>query len=317
MLPRAHLIMLPLVVMLLAIAAVLALLSMLPSKWFEAAPKPPKPLAIELIEPWREALAQPTRGMSIGRAGFGTIVLAPERRVISSSLAVARKRTLPAEPPVAAQVAGLVRMFARLAPVQTSSELVVITLEEPPTHFGTIILRDGCLKVAEPGEPHVILAPDTKLFVDDEGFLTVGVLANGTATNPRLGEPAWWPGRTGLQMDAVALARVREKCGPGAARLIGPAQSVAASKAAADEIAARNLMNMYGLPKATALAKVRNCRARLASNSRSDPAKMIENPCGSTPPSPVTDPRSCPAGTNFAGGLCRTPAGHIRPLPTL
>lgn len=198
-----------------------------------------------------------------------------------------------------------------------ASIVVSKPMTQLPHRFGTIILRDGCLKLAEPGEPHAILLSGTKLYVDDAGFLTVGVISNGVAISPRVGEPAWWPGETPQQISAAAAARIRAKCGPGTIKIIGFAQSVAASQAAADEIAARNLVNTYGLPWGTALAKTRACRARLTSNNQIKPSKMIESPCGTTPPSPVADPRSCPAGTSLTGGLCRTPAGYIRPVPAL
>lgn len=315
MVSRAHSVMIPLVVSLLAIAAALALFSMLPRKWFNAPPEPLKPLPVELIEPEGIAPAQPTRGMMVGSDGFGTILSAPGRRSGPSPSQAAHPPRLRVEPPVAARVARLIRLLARLSPVPPSNQLIVVSFEEPPPYFSTIILRGGCLKLAEPGEPHAILPSGARLYVDDEGFLTAGVFANGTASNPRLGELAWWSRGKRTPVDAASIAQIRAKCGPGAIRLIGPAQSVSASKGAADEIAARNLMNRYGLPWATALAKTRACRDRLATNSGIDPAKMIYNPCGSTPPFPVANPGSCPAGTNFAGGLCRTADGHIRPVP--
>ncbi len=306
------------VVALLAGSAILALLSLLPRQWLEAPPEPPKPLAVELIEPGRTGLARPTRGMSIGRGGFGTILSAPGRLLIPSlSPPAFGEPTLADEPPVAEEVAGLVRLLARLAPMPPSDRLVNFNAEEPSPQFGTIILRDGCLKLAGPGEPHAVLPAGTKLHLDDDGYLTAGIIANGAATNPRLGEPAWWPGEIRLPADATAVARIQAKCGPGAVRIVGLAQSVSASQAAADGAAARNLVDMYGLPWAAALSRVRTCRTRLAQDSGIGPLKMIDNRCGSTPPSPVADPRSCPAGTSLTGGLCRTPTGHIRPVPAL
>lgn len=318
MLARPQSLMLIVPVALLVVAGALAILSVLPQEWFKAPPRPPKPLAVELFEPDPTRLARPTRGMSIGHGGFGTILSAPERHLVpSSSQPALDKPTLATEPPIAATVGGLVRLLARLAPMPPSDQLVVTTAEEPASHFGTIILRNGCLRLAEPSEPHAILPAGTKLYIDDEGFLTAGVIANGTATNPRLGEPAWWAGGSRLRVEATAVERIRAKCGPGAAKLIGLAQSVAASQAAADGVAARNLVSMYGIPLTKAFASVRACRVRLAKGSGIDPLKMIQNPCGSAPPSPVADPTSCRAGTRLAGGLCRTPSGHIRPIPAL
>jgi hypothetical protein len=255
--------------------------------------------------------------MSIEPGGFGTILSAPGRPLIpSSALPRMGEPSLTGEPAVAAQVEGLVRLLARLSPVAPSDELIVGMPEEPPQYFARIILRNGCLRLDEPGEPHAVLPPGTSLYVDTEGFLSVGV-ANGAETNPRVGELAWWPGGTRIELDANAVAQLRVKCGPGAVQLVGLAQSVSASQAAADGAAARNLVGRYGLPWKTALEKARTCRVRLAQNSQIDPRQMIENACGNTPPSPVADPQTCPAGTSLTGGLCRTPAGHIRPIPQL
>jgi hypothetical protein len=303
---------------LLAASALLVVLSVLPDRWFETPPEPPRPLALELIEPAGAGAARPTRGMSVGQSGFGNVLSAPGRRLEPSPSPVPPgEPTLAGKPAVSAEVAGLVRLVPRLAPVPPSDRLVTFDLVEQAPEFGTIILRDGCLKLKVPGEPHAILAAGSRLYVDEEGYLAVGVLANGAATNPRLGEPAWWPGGNRPPVETEAVARIRSKCGPGGARIVGLAQSVSASRSAADGAAARNIVAMYGIRWAEALARVRACRAKLARNSGIDPGKMIDNPCGSTPPSPVADPRSCPAGTSLSGGLCRTPEGHIRPLPAL
>jgi hypothetical protein len=316
-LARVQSVMLVLIVALLATAAALAVLSMLPRRWPESPREAPALLAVELIEPARTASARPSKAMFIGIGGFGTIVSAPPRSLDPPREQLASRETaLAAEPPIAAQVAGFVRLLSRVAPMSPSDQLATFNLDEPSREFGTVILRDGCLRMAEAGEPHAVFPAGTWLYIDDAGYLTAGVMANAMATNPRLGERAWWsvlPGR----VDAAAFGRIRAKCGPGAVRLIGLPQSVSASQAAADGVAAGNLVTMYGLPWGTALPQVRECRARLARNSGIDPLKMIENPCGSTPPSPVADPRACPPGTNLSGGLCRTPSGYIRPIPAL
>lgn len=257
--------------------------------------------------------------MSVGRGGFGTIPSAPASQpVVPEQQSAAQEPMLTAEPPVPPQVAGLVRLLARLTPEPLSQEPILTTLEMPPRHFGTIVLRNGCLRLARAGEPHVVLPSFTKLYVDDYGFLKISTPASSAEMNPRVGEPAWWDGDGRRPLDAGALARIRAKCGRGPMTLVGHAQSVAASQAAADGAAARNLVNTYGLPWTSALAAARACRMRLAQNSGSaiDALKMVETPCGSTPPSPVVDPRSCPPGTSLTGAVCRTPAGHIRPIPT-
>jgi hypothetical protein len=312
---RAQLIMLCLVVALLAGSAVLVGLSIFPRKSTGASP-PREPLAVELIEPKRGDAAQPPRGLEIDKSGFGTLLGAPARPLLASAEPdPPGPSTLTNAPAVGASVSGFVRLLARLGPVPPSTGLQTHNLDIPPSLFGTIILRNGCLKLSAPGEPHVVVPAGTKLYLDSDGYLTLGVLANGEATNPRLGEPAWWTEGFERSMEAGALERIRAICGPGPVKVVGLAQSVSASQAAADGHAARNIVNMYGLPWKAALEKVRSCRKRLAEGRQVEPERMIENPCGSTPPSPVADPRSCPAGTTFRGSLCRTPEGHIRPIP--
>ena len=230
MLFRVQRVMLWSAIALLGGSAVWILLSLLPGRWLAAPPVPPKPLAVELIVPARTALALPTRGMSIGRGGFGTILSAEARLLDPHSPPSAfGERTRAAEPPVATEVSRFVRLLARLAPSPPSDQLVNFNAEEPSPQFGTIILRDGCLKLAEAGEPHVIVPPGTGLHVDKEGFLTIAIPSNAAATNPRLGEAAWWPGGIRLPIAATSVTRIRAKCGPGAVRVVGPAQSVSAS----------------------------------------------------------------------------------------
>lgn len=303
-------------VTLLAIAAMLVVLAMLPDRWFEGPPEPPEPIAVDLLEPKRTSTARPTIGMSIGAGGFGTIATAPARRLAPSRQQPATvASTLTGAPAVPQQVSGLVRLLARVTPVVPSRARTLHTLAIPPRQFGRIMLRDGCLRLDEPGEPHVVLPSFARLYIDEDGFLTISAPANSAETNPRIGEPASWEGDDRRPLEAGAAARIRARCGPGAVRLVGHAQSVAAGQAAADGTAARNLVDMYGLPWASALAATRRCRVQLARNGGIDPLKMIETPCGSTPPRRVADPRSCPPGTRFRGGLCRTPEGHVRPVP--
>lgn len=305
-------------VALLAIAAALIVLALVPERWWRAPPEPPRPMRIELIEAARSGRAQPTSGMSIGQGGSGTILTAPGRQLVPSGQEpIVEEPMVTVEPPIPAEVAGLVRVLSRLKAELPSNELILTTMEMPPRHFGTIVLREGCLRLAGPGEPHVVLPPMATLYVDNEGYLAVKMPASGAAMNPRVGEPAWWEGHSRRPLAASGVALIRAKCGRGPVRQVGFAQRVTSSQEAADGAAARNIVNTYGLPWTSALAAVRSCRMRLAQNDGSgmDPSKMIENPCGSTPPRPVADPRSCPAGTSFRGGLCRTPEGYIRPIP--
>lgn len=304
-----------LVLAIMAITVVLAILAAAPSGWLQEKPRARPPLPLDLIEPATTA-GRPARGMTVGPHGYGTLLSAPPRRVEPSpDLPRPPEEMLPAAPAIAADVAGTVRLLARLAPIPSSDELIVTTLEAPPRRFSKVILRDGCLRLAEPGEPHAVFPAGTRLYVDDQGFLTIGALANGDSVNPRVGELLWWEDRQPPQLDPAAVPRIRERCGPGAVKFVGLVQSVAASRALADALAATNFAKRYGVPWNEALRRVRTCRAAMGRNLPDGGARMIDNMCGSTPPSPVVDPQSCPPGTSLSGGLCRTPEGYIRPIP--
>jgi hypothetical protein len=105
-------------------------------------------------------------------------------------------------------------------------------------------------------------------------------------------------------------------CGPGRAQIVVPA-SATVQQARSDGFAASDFVQRYGGSWAEALKRVRRCRERLEQSLPRVPdrAPLTDNPCGSTPPSPVGDPANCPPGTNLSGGLCRTAQGLVRPVP--
>ncbi|WP_296221651.1 hypothetical protein [uncultured Sphingomonas sp.] len=202
-----------------------ALYSTLSKEWGRSSPEPPKPLSVDMVEAEPTGKARPTSGMRIGRDGFGTILSAPARHVtVPEKPPAAEAAMQTAEPPVPSQVAGLVRIVARLTPEPPAKE-PTLTLEMPPRHFATILLRHGCLKLTEPGKPgeaHVVLPPLSKLYVGDDGFLVIGTPASGDE-NPRVGEPAWWEGDSRRPLEAGAVADSRQvrvrPCQAGRARL--------------------------------------------------------------------------------------------------
>ena len=266
-----------------------ALYSTLSKEWGRSSPEPPKPLSVDMVEAEPTGKARPTSGMRIGRDGFGTILSAPARHVtVPEKPPAAEAAMQTAEPPVPSQVAGLVRIVARLTPEPPAKE-PTLTLEMPPRHFATILLRHGCLKLTEPGKPgeaHVVLPPLSKLYVGDDGFLVIGTPASGDE-NPRVGEPAWWEGDSRRPLEAGAVARIRAKCGSGPVRLVGHAYSVAASRAAADGAAARKIVSTYGLPwhprlrpfAPAACGSLRMARAGWTHQRRSKARAEAHRPC--------------------------------------
>ena len=113
------------------------------------------------------------------------------------------------------------------------------------------------------------------------------------------------------------LARVHERCGPGPVQVVGLLQSLSAGQAFADGQSATRLAAMYGLSWDEALARIHACRERLSQGPGGNRIVMVETPCGTTPPPPVSDPARCPPGTTLSAGLCRTPEGSVRPIPPM
>lgn len=306
----------------MGITAALVALAALPRDWFEPPAKPRQPPAVEFIAPDGATAPAPIKGMSAGPEGFGTILSAPPRKLEPTAELIEPGPQLFASnaPAIAPALGGLLRLVARIAPVPPSDQLVNFNPEAPGRDVGRIILRDGCLRLAAAGEPHVILPAGTRLYVDDQGYLSLGILSDSRA-NPRVGELVSWEAYPQPPLSLAAAARVRTQCGPGPVRFLTIALSVSASQALSDAFAAKNFADRYGVPWVDALRSVQRCRDRMAKNlpplPSGEPPLLIENMCGSTPPSPVADPASCPPGTSLSGGLCRTPDGYVRPVPAL
>lgn len=307
---------------LIAITVALVALAALPRDWFQPPVKAPRPPPVEFIAPDGATAPTPTKAMSVGPEGFGTILSAPPRELQPTAELIGPSPQLFASnaPAIAPALGGLLRLVARIAPVPPSDQLVNFNPEAPGRDVARIILRDGCLRVAAPGEPHLILPAGTRLYVDEQGFLSLGIVSNSRA-NPRVGELAWWEGFPQPPVSPAVAARIRAQCGPGRVRFLTLAQSVSATQALSDAAAAKTFADRYGAPWRDALRSIQRCRAQMTKNLPSSPSGepplLIENMCGSTPPSPVADPRSCPPGTSFSGGLCRTPEGYVRPVPAL
>jgi hypothetical protein len=195
-----------------------------------------------------------------------------------------------------------------------TGELLPGNLLPPPRQFARIVLRDGCFRIDEPGDPIAVFDVGTSLWLDDAGYLMFGQGAD-SAIRARVGEPIWWEGERRAISDPATLAELHARCGRGKAELVGLAQSLSLGQALADGESATNIVDMYGIPWARALDKVRECRAKLSKGPGGAAVRMVATPCGTTPPPPVTDPAHCPPGTAIVAGICRTPDGFIRPIP--
>ncbi|WP_300972922.1 hypothetical protein [Sphingomonas sp. LHG3406-1] len=288
------------------VAGVLAIFEMRGDlfRWREERRPLPGPLGIEFV------------ALPGGTGPFLTILAAPARDVRPSpDLIGAGERLLPEDAPaVAPELADKLRLVARLEPPppDTQERLVTFDAEErpAPVRTGRVILRDGCLRVGIKDEPLAVLPAGTRLVRDPQGHVLM-VMVQNSPTNARVGEEAMWV-ETGVRpIPSAAAERMRRACGGGRIALLSFVQSVSAVRAQSDALAARNVDIHYGLGWEESLRRVVRCRER-------SPVPMgASNMCGSTPPSPVADPRDCPAGTSLSGGLCRTPEGHVRPVPAM
>ncbi len=171
-----------------------------------------------------------------------------------------------------------------------------------------VTLRDGCFHVAE-SDALALFPLGEKLFVDREGYLAFGEQRPGYA---RVGETLIFPGSLDELTAPELVDPIRRACGPGKVVKITGTRSAAADRAqsAVSETAFvfRELRQSYGLSEGGARAAIEACKLQSGTGfcPRTNP-----------PPPPVGASQArCPPDTRISYGLCRTPQGYIRPLPT-
>jgi hypothetical protein len=212
---------------------------------------------------------------------------------------------------------GLRALFRLVPPPQEELDQLRVTNLDRRYGSGRLIIVDGCFRLDGPRGPIAILQPGTILGLRD-GYLMAGPPGLPPELSARVGEHVFWEGDTIRNFEAGSLQRVRQYCGPGEVQSVRP-ESATVQQARNDGFAASNFADRYGVPWPEALRRVRRCRERLQQTlpGGADAPPMVDNVCGSTPPSPVMDPNSCPPGTSLTGGICRTAEGHIRPVPEI
>lgn len=117
---------------------------------------------------------------------------------------------------------------------------------------------------------------------------------------------------------------IHAACGPGKVIKVEGMESAAAGDAqrkVTDRAnAIRSLGDRYGLDARQAGRALDWLDARGEANRQTSPEGIALPPITGTmmvemPPRPVMDPSECPPGSSLNAGLCRTPEGHLRPLP--
>jgi hypothetical protein len=154
-------------------------------RWAEGPPVPR--YLVESLTPRVAGAAPPTKGMTVSRAGFGTVLSAP-RLVV----AMADRPPPPTDAAVGEDVARWVRSWVRIVPnpaIDPSAPQMCAW--EGGARRGRIILRDGCLRFqANNGSAGAALLPtNATLFRDKEGYLAIGDPMGPRQFQVRIGEP--------------------------------------------------------------------------------------------------------------------------------
>lgn len=186
----------------------------------------------------------------------------------------------------------------------------------------TIVLKDGCFRAADRDDALVLFPFGAKLFVDSAGYL-----AYGSGEQPgyaRVGEEVEFQGSINEVTIPELVDPIHDACGPGKVIKVEGMES-AAARAAQDKVtdranAIRSLENSYGLDARQAERALDWLDARGEANRQTSPDGILLPPITGAmmvqmPPRPVMDPSECPPGSSLSFGLCRTPEGHLRPLP--
>lgn len=134
--------------------------------------------------------APPPRGMTVSRAGFGTVTTAP------AALAEEAPHETPLGrwdlPIVQPEVARFIRAFPTRRWLNPPEDgMVTCTLEAPPVFRGRLVLRGGCVLFdhADAAEPDAIaLLSGGNLFRDPEGYLAFGLREGFAEYRLRVGE---------------------------------------------------------------------------------------------------------------------------------
>ncbi len=182
------------------------------------------------------------------------------------------------------------------------------------TFGGRLMIDRGCLRLDTPGRPLVRFTGPPLVQRDGAGFLVLGGHdADGTPAYSRFGEEVVWvdgPLRSTPEgdkpvpvTDPAALAPIRAACGNGeVVQLHNRPESASLARHAQFESAVKQFQERHGVGEAEARRKLGHCRTGEA--------------CGPLqPPALVADPNSCPDGSAWRSGSCRTKQGHIRPVP--
>lgn len=102
-------------------------------------------------------------------------------------------------------------------------------METQELNVGTIVLRDGCLRLDRPGDddPFAFFGAESGLKLDEAGMLTI-YRRDGQALEGHVGEQLVLGGGAGAEInDSAVLAPIHVACGPGPVAYVGNPHSYA------------------------------------------------------------------------------------------
>lgn len=186
----------------------------------------------------------------------------------------------------------------------------------------TIVLKDGCFRAADRDDALVLFPFGARLFVDSKNYLSFG--SEERPGYARVGEAIEFMGSVNEVTTPELVDPIHAACGPGKVIKVEAMESAAAGDAqrrVTDRAnAVRLLQDRYGLDPAQATRALDWLDARGEANRQTTPDGIGLPPITgamvvASPPRPVMDPSECPPDSSLSSGLCRTPEGHLRPLP--
>lgn len=220
--------------------------------------------------------ATPTRAMTIGPSGFGTVVAAPETVAREEGLTLDRSETL------AHSVAALVRAVPIPVPEGgRNGQPRICTLEGPPVWRGRLVLIDGCLRIHEEGAAQAgpLLLASVSLYRDSEDYLTASIDAGLARHEIRVGAPNTRFTGVGCSMDRPVPAppALAKACGVTEMRRVGAMER--RRYCSREDLAQRQRM---AREQAETAARLKAARA--ACLARGNPASSCPPDIAPTPP---------------------------------
>ena len=184
---------------------------------------------------------------------------------------------------VSADVAPFVRIFPR------ADRAPGATLDI--AQGGRILLVDGCFRLNDADGPLILFGRNTRLFRDEQGYLTVASTQNPQISG-RIGEHMTWGGYPGPVESEPGVRAIRQHCGDGPIASVGQPQSSAWFRVRPHAIA--SYAGHSGLSLQAAWDAIKACwagqDARRAQPSADAPYRDCDVPGAINPPPPPPRP---------------------------